>query len=341
MRAAERRDLIEAEVRQYGFVRAAELASRLNVSRVTVWRDIEHLVSAGRLARFHGGAAVPGDAPPTAGLTIGMQVPDVRTYFSDVIDGVRQVCDSVGARLLVASSGSEDPREAEGIMRGMLDNGADGLLIAPTEKPYHLGGPEWSRFDWVDKPMVVVERDMAGISTQPREQVASSHEAGIHAAVTHLAQRGHERIALTSVHYENRLRLRLETAYSHAMQDILQKGPDEHAVWRTNAAEARSLISRIRDERVTATIVVGDRLCAAIALHATGAGLKVPEDLALVAHGDEVAAQASPPLTAISQRRTDIGVIAAERLINHLRDVSQLAGTRTFVEPVLVVREST
>ncbi|RMI07004.1 DeoR/GlpR transcriptional regulator [Cellulomonas triticagri] len=66
MLASQRQDRIVAEVRAHGAVRVADLVEQLDVSEMTVRRDITELDRAGLVRRVHGGAvAVDGASRPT------------------------------------------------------------------------------------------------------------------------------------------------------------------------------------------------------------------------------------------------------------------------------------
>lgn len=56
--APERRDVIARVVQEHGRARVAELADRLQVSAVTIRKDLEILSRQGRVVRAHGGAVV-------------------------------------------------------------------------------------------------------------------------------------------------------------------------------------------------------------------------------------------------------------------------------------------
>ncbi|QZN84959.1 DeoR/GlpR family DNA-binding transcription regulator [Cellulomonas sp. C5510] len=62
MLASQRQDRIVAEVRAHGAVRVADLVESLDVSEMTVRRDITELDRAGLVRRVHGGAVAP-DSP--------------------------------------------------------------------------------------------------------------------------------------------------------------------------------------------------------------------------------------------------------------------------------------
>lgn len=66
MATAERWDEIVALVRHYGFASVGELSRKLDVSEVTVRRDLQALHELGRLQRTYGGAAVRQDGEPVA-----------------------------------------------------------------------------------------------------------------------------------------------------------------------------------------------------------------------------------------------------------------------------------
>jgi DeoR/GlpR family transcriptional regulator of sugar metabolism len=58
----ERRTLILQQVGELGFSSVTQLASRLDVSEMTIRRDLELLANQGRITRHHGGASVEADA---------------------------------------------------------------------------------------------------------------------------------------------------------------------------------------------------------------------------------------------------------------------------------------
>lgn len=62
MLASQRQDRILAEVRAHGAVRVADLVDQLDVSEMTVRRDITELDRAGLVRRVHGGAVAPDGA---------------------------------------------------------------------------------------------------------------------------------------------------------------------------------------------------------------------------------------------------------------------------------------
>lgn len=62
MLASQRQDRILADIRAHGAVRVADLVEQLDVSEMTVRRDMTELDRAGLVRRVHGGAVAPGAA---------------------------------------------------------------------------------------------------------------------------------------------------------------------------------------------------------------------------------------------------------------------------------------
>jgi DeoR/GlpR family transcriptional regulator of sugar metabolism len=58
--ARERQSYIAERVREHGAVRVSDLTRELNVSDMTVRRDLDHLARQGLVDKVHGGATVPG-----------------------------------------------------------------------------------------------------------------------------------------------------------------------------------------------------------------------------------------------------------------------------------------
>lgn len=69
-------------------------------------------------------------------------------------------------------------------------------------------------------------------------------------------------------------------------------------------------------------------------------GIQIPQDLSVISYDDEVAALASPPLTALRPPRQEVGRTAVAVLLDRLDDPGRPAH-RIAVSPTLVIRDST
>lgn len=100
-----RRQRILAAVESRGSARVSDLAAELEVSVVTVRRDVEELAQEGRLRRGHGvvrstlaARDIPAPRPPD-GDTVAVVVPERHHYLYESLHGARSVLEASGKRI--------------------------------------------------------------------------------------------------------------------------------------------------------------------------------------------------------------------------------------------------
>ncbi|MGW7682614.1 substrate-binding domain-containing protein [Kribbella sp. NPDC054772] len=325
MLAQERHELILRSLRRHGRLRVADLVAELGVSAITVRRDLAELDKAGLLRRVHGGAIGTGTAElPARGsqLTIGIVVPAAAPYYSDVIRGAEAMADRYGARLVLGVSGYDAATERERIDK-VLGIGIAGLLIS-TALGDGAADRLDARLDELDVPVVLMERAF-GFPHVAREydHVRTDHAYGAMLALRHFVALGHRRIAvnLQATVTAYWLRLGLETAAKAlgvevflSPVDLPMRGDDRNAVAQLDAflAECESFGSR-------AVLVHSDEHGARLVERAMERGLRVPEDLSVIAYNDVTAALAVVPLTAVCPPRQALGETACDLLLRKIQ----------------------
>ncbi|MFF4099451.1 substrate-binding domain-containing protein [Streptomyces sp. NPDC001903] len=377
----QRQAQVLALVRARGSVRVADLAVELGVSPVTLRRDIEAMAARGEIHRMHGvisrvetgrpGGDRAARAPAAAaevspapaggrasasadaeGLVVGMVVPTTEYYYADVVRGAREVVEARGARLTVGLTRylpGEDRTQAD----RLLSTGADGLLLTPN---WDAGAPGPGEGAWTTElpvPTVLVERwAPPGHPAAALDRVASDHAHGAAAAVQHLVERGHRRIALASRATPTTPRLR--AGYEAAVAALgLEPAPPWPAAGPGPLSDA-DLFARTLDylcEAVTtggvsAALIHSDTDAIMLIPRLQARGVRVPEDLAVITYDDEVAELADVPLSAVAPAKREVGARAAGLLLDRLTATG--AGTggeegpRQHVEllPRLTIRSS-
>ncbi|MFB6563508.1 LacI family DNA-binding transcriptional regulator [Streptomyces sp. NPDC056400] len=327
----QRRTRVLELVRARGTVRVTDLARELGVSPVTLRRDIEAMTARGEVRRMHGGigrvepgrpaAAVTGR---TAGLRVGMVVPTADHYYADVVRGAREAIEARGARLTVGLTRyltGEDRIQAD----RLLSTGAHGLLLTPN---WETGSPGPGEGAWTAElpvPAVLVERwAPPGHPAAALDRVASDHAHGAAGAVRHLAGLGHRRIALAGrdTPATARLRAGYEAAVAALGLEPAPPWPPAGPVPLTEAGLfARSLdylCGAVTTGGVTAALVHGDTDAIMLIPRLQARGVRVPEDLALIAYGDQVAGLAGVPLSAVAPPQHEVGRRAADLLLDRL-----------------------
>ncbi|OIV38361.1 DNA-binding transcriptional regulator [Mangrovactinospora gilvigrisea] len=338
-KVGERQDRLLDVVREAGSIRVAQLAEKLGVSQVTVRRDVEALAARRMLDRAHGavswpsGASVPaarpsGEAAAAAGeprLVLGMVVPNAAYYFAEIIKGAREAAAEAGVRLVLGFSGYRERQDAVQVER-LLGGGVHGMLLAPG---WLAAREDAARADWVaelDVPTVLVERrGLPGSPVETLDRVCTDHGYGVQLALRHLTELGHRRIVLAA-RDDSPTALAVRTGWTENCPrlGVTQGGP----ILTTQPAEADpqafekvldAVEKAISDGGTTALLVHNDVSAIELMQGLDARGIRVPDDLALVAYDDEVAALADTPLTAVAPPKRMVGRAAVEILVQQAR----------------------
>ena len=366
MLSEDRQQLILRELSLHGSVNAAEFAAKLGTSGMTVRRDLAILAGQGLIERVHGGAVLaggraaagvpaqqsstswrPGGRRPLA--TIGMIVPSASYYFPGVIRGAEAAAREMGVRLVLGVSnysGVEERRQ----LRRLYEHGVDGILVTPSEQS--LAGTETLELLAEAKvPVVVVERSIDNALDHGRlESVRSDHVHGAEIAVNHLLGLGHRKIAMC-LRENSPTAPQLIDGYHLAMRRSGQEYSDSMVRSMSRAQNDpqahRLVVDGILDwcaeNHVTAAIVHTDEDALQFASACQERHIQVPEDLAIIAYDDEIAALGAVALTAVAPPKYDVGHQALVMCINRIgaRTGSTTALQRVNLSPALVVRDST
>ncbi|MGC0273317.1 substrate-binding domain-containing protein [Pseudactinotalea sp. Z1739] len=321
-----------------------ELMAQRELSLTTVRRALDELADDGLIVRRQGsGSYVSTDLRRGAGAmrTIGVLVPSATEYYPRVLAGVESALSGASARMVLASY-HYDAVEEERDMASLLASGIDGLIAVPDL----LSAPNTqekieSLFD-LPVPVVMLERrDFEARISDRSEYVCTDHAGGAYDAVRHLRTLGHEQIGLVCRH-PNHTGNWVVQGYKDAVQDLaLPALPIDTAPaseWSLERAEAA--LHLLRKSRTTAALVFGDREAAWIEAAARRAGVRIPEDLALVAYDDESAAYADIPLTAVSPPKHELGRLAAETLLQRVHGNDENVVHQITLRPPLVIRDS-
>lgn len=368
-----RRQRIMAVVESRGAVKVSVLASELDVSVVTVRRDVEELTRAGRLRRGHGvarplrepaGAAVVpaarGGEPAGEGGAVALVVPERHSYLYETLHGARSVLEEAGIRIALhiapQSAGAERP-----LVERALADGARGLLIAPRWRNALSEEQDYGWLADVQVPTVLMERrPRPGSALHALDSVCSDHWYGTHLAVEHLVALGHRRIVLAARDDSPTARtVRAAFAQIAAGRPEVEDwtvvlsspnavpgpGPDGSGPARVvspGSGHAPDLAALLRERGATAAVLHGDVDALMLVQRLAESGVQVPRDCSVVAYDDVVAALGSTPLTAVAPPKAEIGRAAAELLLHRLSGAAGAAGPvrRTELLPELKVRGS-
>lgn len=332
----------------HGTVSATGIAQELGVSPMTIRRDMDELEAAGMLVRVHGGA-IAATAPPVphAALTnIGVVVPGSVGHFPMMIRGMDAASHTLRARLVLATSQYHPEVERRQAER-LIEAGVKGLILAPTLRAQ----TEDELAEWVRRlpvPVVFLERRLESTALASFDSVRSDHARGAVMAIEHLHRLGHERVALALLERTATAPL-IRKGYDSAVRLLdLQPAPILPLPKREERdGERLDLdLNRFIDECLasgaSAALVHTDVEAARIVELAVDRGIRVPDDLALVAYDDNTAAFALVPLSAVTAPRRDLGSEALNTVMQRLSSStdSARAPRNLAILPGLTIRDS-
>ncbi|WP_049570587.1 substrate-binding domain-containing protein [Streptomyces sp. SBT349] len=357
MLVEQRQELLLRELRATGAVLVGELAARFGVSAGTIRRDLSELAALGRLTKVRGGAitAVPAEEPHAEprpepefgegegeGPTLGLLVPSATYYYPNVVGGVRAVPARRGARIVIGLTDYAPPRDLQQIDE-LCSSGASGLLIASASGHY-LPDATLERLRSTGVPFVLMERHPAD-PYEPCEFVVSDHRQGAYRAVDHLRRLGHDRVALYLT--GSPTAPLVGEGHAHAVERLgldpsvpVMDGGRPPLGSRQAARQYDSFIDACLDSGARAALVHSDHDAIELLQRLRARGLRTPEDMALIAYDDEIAALAEVRLTAVAPPKRQLGEQAAHLLLDRLTARTPLAARQVVIQPTLKIRDS-
>ncbi|WP_116953011.1 LacI family DNA-binding transcriptional regulator [Jiangella endophytica] len=324
-----------------------EVAARAGVSSGTVSHYLNHpdRVSAATAERIRRAVEALGYVPNSSARqlrlgrsdAIAFLAPDVSNpYFSTIAEGVERRAAEAGLTVFIANTHADRVRE-DAYLRKFEQHRVRGLLVASFEPIEQRLARVRSR----GTPSVLFGRATPG-SEQP--SVAVDDLLGGRLAARHLLGLGRRRLAfaggpLRVKQVADRLQGAGEEvrAVGAATLEVLTAAERTVATGRTVAAQ---LLRRPADRRPDAVFAVNDLLALGLLQGLVTAGVRVPDDIAVIGYDDiEFAAASLIPLSSVRAPQEDFGAAAVELLLGLLNGTTK--DTHPSFPPELVVRAST
>jgi DNA-binding LacI/PurR family transcriptional regulator len=328
-----------------------ELSAAYGVSRGTVRqalsllsdeRLVERVPGRGTFVR-HGSKPAPSKS---RGRAIGLIVPSANDQLSmNILVGAESVAKHRGYQVVFNHSDESLQQENEDVERLRAD-GVGGLIVFPVSDVEH-DETLW-RLHAQAFPFVLVDRYFPTLDC---DRVVVDNFNGGYRAVEHLIILGHSRIVFL---HQNKGGIKTTSVrdrylgYRKAMDDY---GYSFEEIWVASLEDeeldpegrngpACCIRYLQRPDRPDAVFAANDFVAFALLSAAASLGVRVPDELAVVGFDNlSIAAQVHPPLTTINQPRVDIGVRAAQLLLDRIE--GKIGPPESIVLPTnLVVRDS-
>lgn len=323
-----------------------ELAEHYGVSLITVKKALSELIREGFLyARVGKGTFVARTVRPVdhrEHRSIGIVLRDLdEPFFSEVTRVVEDLAYEAGYNIMLSVSAGRREKEA-GQIRHFRSIGVDGLLIASMHSS-HRAPKVVRELHTAHFPYVMVSY----VADEDIYYVGVDHEQGAYLATTHLLSQGRTQIGYLGTPSDDLLSALREAGYRRALEEhglpyqidrvypVLTGSSWE----RYDAAYTAGRDIARRKDHPDAFFVYNDAAAIGLLRALLDAGLRVPEDVALVGFDDiQRAAYAPVPLTTVRQPTETIGRLAVETLLRRVG--RQPVEPRVVLTPELVIRES-
>ncbi len=275
--------------------------------------------------------------------TIGIIIPEiVHHFFATVISGIEQVANECGYNVIVCLS--DESFDKEVINMEMLANGStDGFIMSLSKETQQK--KDFHHLQEVinqGMPVVLFDRISNDILC---DKVIIDDQLAAYEATNFLISKGLKKIALlTTVDYVSVGKLRtdgyLNVLHDHGIE------VDENLIIRIEDTEHcdEKINELLENQSIDAILAVNELFAVTAIKLAMSKGIKIPEDLSVVAFTDGIISKYSTPtITTISQNGIKMGRKAAEILINRLEleDEDDEHYRTEIIETNLIIREST
>ncbi len=270
--------------------------------------------------------------------TIGLVIPDLmHSFFAEVAKGVTRKVRPHGYHVVISNS-EEDPEIENQEVELLLARQVDGLILASAQPP---GRSEiFRRIRQRRVPFVLIDRRVRGLKAN---YVGVNDEETGRVATEHLIDRGCQRIAHIRGPAVSTGEGRLG-GYQAAIESRRLQMPAGYVVKGgygvTTGYEAMRRLLAI-EPRPDGVFCFNDPVAAGAVKAILEAGLRVPEDIAVVGAGNvHYSDLLRVPLSTIDQGSSALGESAAELLLQVIESKRVHPSRSVFLPPRLIVRES-
>lgn len=290
--------------------------------------------------------------------TVGLVLGDISNpYSTELANAVRETLSARAFNLFICIS-EHSAKEDIVAFESLVDHSVDGLIVATRANAD--GDRRLREIVESDVPVVVVGRDF---QHQNVDFIAADNLQGGFEATQHLIDLGHERIAFIGATISGRTSLKRLQGYLKALEEH-NLPVDERLI--TGRKEAVSEVPGYSTEKMgyegmkrllslpnrpTAVFARNDFTAFGAVSAIKEAGLRVPEDIAIVGFDDiPLAVHMSPSLTTVRQPMRLQGQLAAEMLLQRIagghdsagdNEDENLARRERILDCELIVRQST
>lgn len=269
---------------------------------------------------------------------IGLVVLDILSpFFMEVASAVERAANEAGHMMILCDSENSIAKQA-GLLQMLAAQRVRGVLVTPASADVRIAREAPAS----ERPQIVF---LDFKDSAQHCSVSVNHVAGARRAVAHLLGLGHERVAFVG---GSRVLHQFDQRLQGAVEAVVAAGLDpatalvEEPVSSIGIRDGMLAAERLLARGVPSAIFCGnDMLAFGVYRGLAAAGVRVPEDVALVGYDDiTFAADWIVPLTSVRQPVDELGYRAAHLLFDHSSGDPGHVHQQVVLQPELVVRAS-
>ncbi|MDB5743045.1 MAG: transcriptional regulator [Polaromonas sp.] len=269
--------------------------------------------------------------------TVGILVRNITSpVLAGFVRGAQDVLSEQGYTVLLGCSEESREREVNFLMSA-ASRRIDGLIMITTSED----DPELlSLRQDINIPTILFDREIP----ESFDALLMAHEQGIRQSLEHLFSLGHRRIALLTGNdnvFPARARLRGYRSFFEARGLPVNEGLISANTFTSEGAFVETSAVLGMAQPPTAIILGGISMLAGSLSAIKARGLRIPEDVSLVASGDsDLAMFATPPISVVRWNNTEVGRTCALLLLERMKGATPAEARRIIVPTEYLIRGS-
>ncbi len=320
-----------------------QLAQTYQVSRQTVRKAIEMLTDTGLVYAEHGRGTFCSELVRHTSNSKNVAV--VTTYLSDyifprVIQGIDKVLTESGYSIILKNTRNSRTQEAR-CLEELLQKDIDGVIIEPSKSQIYCKHLNlYEKLEEYRIPYVFIQGCFSQLADKP--QVLMDDCKGGYLITKHLIDQGHKRIAGVFKSDDTQGQNR-HKGYVRALQEAGIAYDPDIVIWfytEDRKIHPYECVKQMLEKGVDLDAIVcyNDQIAVHVIRAITSIGKRVPEDVSVTGYDNSniAGSLAGLRLTTIAHPQEKLGEMAAELLLEMIREESAETGKKILIEPELI-----
>ena len=262
--------------------------------------------------------------------TIGIIVAKLNSNFiSSCIAGIERAAHRKGYNLIISQS-SESAETEIANAKTMFNNRVDGLLVSLSYDTKDLS--HFDIFRQKNIPVIFFDRVMGD---DYYTKIIIENKKAAYRATSHLIEQGCKRIVHITASSTQNVYVERLAGYKEALEDHSIKFDKKNIILNSlkmeDGEDAAASILRMKP-LPDGAFVANDNCAVGCMIALKQAGIRIPQDIAFVGfNNDAVSKVIEPNLSTINYPGYEMGELAANNLINHLNETTNIQTTNTII----------